>query len=343
MTSWFYSLTFFSVSTSPQTVAGKVITTVWLPLNLFFLSILFCSVGHYYLNFSERRINKIAKNLQEKRKTEFFQARMARMKTQSSGSESDERDVEEGNKGSESMPTNINDDKSPSEWSRSSLPMNRRYFGANLSSMKEVLEVMNSSNGQIDTTEDQIGNVDTMSSYLMSEDAPNFYLRVKVKERLAFIIAHDVAGRNSSLTVGEKQGMLSLFLGGTIEACEKWMIPRSVRPAFRAVALEALLFVGESRLIDDGVTALHNLTPLQFHRIFSPFLVAMGNKGTLQSWLISTQVLWENESNGPCPRRSKQVSENSLHFGHKDYAKTDDKAEFPANHAESFRLFQGTK
>ena len=225
--------------------------------------------------------------------------------------------------------------------------MYRRFFGANLASMKEVLQVINSSNGHIDASDGQIGRLEgEEDNYSNTDTTPNFYLRVKVKERLAYIVANEVAGRNSSLTTGDKPGMISVYLGGTVQAAEKWMIPRSARPAFCAVAFEALLYIGEKQLMEEGVSALHRLTPLQFHRIFSPFLVAMGSdKETLQSWLTSTDVLWENECNNTVSKskpshRIKQISENSIHYGHRDFAKSGDKVvEFPTNHAEGFGLF----
>ena len=290
-------------------------------------------MGHYYLQFSDNQIQKISKRLQDKKQ----QAAAA-------SADDEEKDVEKGVQDNSSSEEDGDDDP----WgckSSSSFPMYRRFFGANLASMREVLKVINSSNGHIDASDDQIGQLEgeDETRLISSGDTPDFYLRVKVKERLAYIVANEVAGRNSSLTTGDKPGMLSVYLGGTVQAAEKWLIPRSARPAFRAVAFEALLYIGEKQLMEEGVAALHQLSPLQFHRIFSPFLVAMGDKETLQSWLTSTDVLWDNECNNTLkkkPRRSKQISKNSIHYGHRDFAKSGDKVEFPTNHAEGFGLFR---
>ena len=219
--------------------------------------------------------------------------------------------------------------------------MNHHFIGANLPSMTQVLAMVNSSSGHVEVAEAQVGRLEEDDSKVTSAEIPDLYLRVKVKERLALIVANDVAGRNSTLTTGDKPGMLNVFLGGTVQAAEKWSIPRNARPAFRAVAFEALLYIGEKRLMDEGVSALHSLSPLQFHRIFSPFVVAMGDKETLQSWLTSTTVLWDNECKAFKPRRSKQISVNSIHFGHRNFAKSGDKpVDFPTNHADGFRLFR---
>ena len=219
------------------------------------------------------------------------------------------------------------------------LPMNRRYFGANMETMKDVLDVVHESSEKFDMKDVDVGELSDPSAIMLHGDAPNFHLRVKVKERVAYIIAEEIAGRQSSLTTEDKAGVLSVFLGGTVDAAEKWMIPRAARRAFRAVAFEALLFVGESTLVREGDAALHRLTPMEFHRIFSPLLVAMGDKGSLEGWLTSTEVLWEKENNNRCQRK---MSVRSLHSGHKDYAKSGDKAEFPTNHAEGFHLFRDT-
>jgi len=334
----------------PQTVAGKAFTTVWLPLNLFFLSILFCSVGHYYLIFSDQQIKKIQKRLQENWAEESLKRKnIADPPPSEHDPEEDSqeaadvfvtdivRDLEAGR----SLPyTKLQASAAQSVSFRSiDLPMNRHFFGANLDTMEDVFKLMNERNETYEVPEADVGEFDEPSAILLHGDAPNFYLRVKVKERMAFIVAEEVAGRESSLKTEDKAGTLAVYLGGTVDAAEKWMIPRGARRAFRAVAFEALLFVGESTLVKEGVEALHRLKPLEFHRIFSPVLVAMGDKENLKNWLASTEVLWikilEND-------RERRMSEQSLHTGHKDFAKSGEKIQFQTNHAEGFHLFHGT-
>lgn len=338
----------------PQTVAGKAFTSAWLPLNLFFLSILFCSVGHYYLIFSDQQIARIQRGIQAKRALQQ-QAAMAGQTIDASADNFEDLeagipDVAEEDLSDEDAPeaTNLpartlqDQDLRNSMGSTRSidLPRNRRFFGAHLDTMKDVLDIIHETDFEnILLDGDQIGELEDPAAVLLSKDAPNFYLRVKVKERVAFIVAQEIAGSPSSLTTADKAGVLSVYLGGTVAAADKWMIPRRARRAFRAVAFEALLFVGENTLMKEGEAALHRLTPMEFHRIFSPLLVAMGDKETLESWLMSTELLWEKESS---ERRKRKMMPESLHCGHKNFATSGDKIEFPTNHAEGFRLFHDT-
>lgn len=325
----------------PQTVAGRVFTTVWLPLNLFFLSILFCSVGHYYLMFSDSQIKRIHKQLQDKRAEEAVKSSLT--KNSSSDSSGAASDVEMGSieevgvpsvgpsnqlRGSSLLTTSIGSKRAID------LPMNRRFFGATMDTMKDVLEVVHGNLDMNDAAD--VGELPGESANMVHSETPDFNLRVQVKERMAFIVAEEIAGKNSSLTTEDRAGTLSVFLGGTVEAGDKWMIPRAARRAFRAVAFEALLFVGESTLVRDGSEALFRLTPMEFHRIFSPVLVAMGDTHALEGWLTSTELMWEKEKNS---HHGRSMSVRSLHVGHKDFAKSGDQAEFPTNHAEGFNLF----
>jgi hypothetical protein len=57
------------------------------------------------------------------------------------------------------------------------------------------------------------------------------------------------------------------------------------------VAFETLYFVGEHGLITRGADALYDLTPFEFHGLFSPLLASMGDAETMEGWLESTDVL----------------------------------------------------
>lgn len=120
---------------------------------------------------------------------------------------------------------------------------------------------------------------------------PSFALRLLVQERFAEIIATDIAGYQSSIEI--KENTLSVTIDTLRETAEKWHIPRRARKAFRAVAFEALYFVGEHGLITKGAKALFALTPFEFHGLFSPLLAALGDAGTMEDWLASTEVLAE--------------------------------------------------
>ena len=125
---------------------------------------------------------------------------------------------------------------------------------------------------------------------------PTFALRVLIQERLAEIIAIDIAGFQSHIEI--KENTLSVTIDTLKDAADKWMIPRRARKAFRAVAFEALYFVGEHGLITRGADALFDFTPFEFHGLFSPFLAAMGDAQVMEGWLAATNVLADVDLRG---------------------------------------------
>lgn len=120
---------------------------------------------------------------------------------------------------------------------------------------------------------------------------PSFALRCLVQERFAGIIAIDIAGYQSSIEI--KENTLSVTIDSLKDTADKWLVPRRARKAFRAVAFEALYFVGEHGLITSGADALFALTPFEFHGLFSPLLAAMGDADAMENWLTRTKVLAE--------------------------------------------------
>lgn len=118
---------------------------------------------------------------------------------------------------------------------------------------------------------------------------PSFALRVLVQERFAEIIAIDIAGYHSAIEI--KDTTLSVTIDSLKETADKWLVPRRARRPFRAVAFEVLYFVGERGLITRGADALFELSPVEFHALFSPLVAAMGDADTMEGWLASTDVL----------------------------------------------------
>ena len=125
----------------------------------------------------------------------------------------------------------------------------------------------------------------------VSERKPSFALRVLTQERLAEIIAIEVAGYQTSVNIQENT--MSITIDRLNPVLDKWTIPRRARKAFRTVAFESLYFVGERGLIIRGADALYDLTPFEFHRLFAPLLAAMGDADTMEGWLDNTNVLAE--------------------------------------------------
>jgi len=130
-----------------------------------------------------------------------------------------------------------------------------------------------------------------------NEKKPPFALRVLVQERMAKIVAADIAGYQSHVEI--KENTLSVTIDNLKVTADKWMIPRRARKAFRAVAFEALYFVGEHGLITRGADALFDLTPFEFHGLFGPLLAAMGDADTMDSWLARTHVLADTDLKTP--------------------------------------------
>ena len=118
---------------------------------------------------------------------------------------------------------------------------------------------------------------------------PSFGLRVLVQERFAEIIAMEVAGFQNSIDIQENT--LSVTIDRLKSIADKWSIPRRARKAFRSVAFEVLYFVGERGLVTRGSDALLDLTPVEFHSLFSSLVAAMGDADTMEGWLACTSIL----------------------------------------------------
>ncbi len=165
-------------------------------------------------------------------------------------------------------------------------------------------------------------NVHSTSFYNTSRGIakkPTFALRVLVQERLAQIIAHEVAGYQSSVSI--KNNTLSVTIESLKHTCEKWYIPRRATKNFRSVAFEILYFVGERQLIVKGADAVFELRPKEVQGLFGPVLAALGDSGTMEAWLNRTHSLAEAELNSfgddkdfklnlVDDRRMRQVTQN---------------------------------
>ena len=136
---------------------------------------------------------------------------------------------------------------------------------------------------------------------------PSFALRALVQERFAEIIAAEVAGFESAIEI--KENTLKVTIGTLRHTASKWMVPRRARRAFRAVAFEALYFVGEHGLITGGADALFNLSPMEFHRLFTPLLAALGDADSMEAWLASTDILAEVDLNRSTPSQESTHSQ----------------------------------
>lgn len=161
-------------------------------------------------------------------------------------------------------------------------------------------QFMSIRSNQIMTSQSMIRSIQTRK--------PSFALRVLVQERFAEIIAIEVAGFHSSIEI--KDLTLSVTIDSLNETADKWSVPRRARKAFRAVAFEVLYFVGEHGLITRGADALYDLTPFEFHGLFSTLVAAMGDADTMEGWLESTDTLAlvDLQRTGPLKESSRQFT-----------------------------------
>jgi len=122
---------------------------------------------------------------------------------------------------------------------------------------------------------------------------PSLEVRMRVQERIARIIAEEVAGFHDDVTI--KGSTVSITITTLRDTAEKWRIPPQAWKAFRATSFRCLLFVGERDLISDGGDALFQLNAIEFHGIFSSMLAAMGDGQSMELWLARTDILADAE------------------------------------------------
>jgi hypothetical protein len=140
---------------------------------------------------------------------------------------------------------------------------------------------------------------------------PSLALRVLVKERMARIITLEICGGEHHVEV--KDTYIVFRTGQWLDAVNKWLIPSGAWRAFRAATLEAMLVVGEKTLLRDGPGALFDLSPTEFHSMFSPVVAAMGSASTLDRWLRTTDELARQEFNNNNNSRT-DVSSQKLKY-----------------------------
>ncbi|OEU14579.1 hypothetical protein FRACYDRAFT_262012 [Fragilariopsis cylindrus CCMP1102] len=202
---------------------------------------------------------------------------------------------------------NGNDDENENNGDDDTLqePSSSQSNDPSMKSMKDVIRAVrntiNSKNSGVDSEDANNNNsrfmniqsTQNMIDYSMfrrrKSKKPSFALRVLVQERFAKIIATEVAGYHSSILINHD--VLSVTIDSMSGTADKWFIPRGARKTFRAVALEILYFVGEHGLITRGEDALYELTPFEFHGLFSSLVAAMGDADTMEGWLAKTDTL----------------------------------------------------
>ena len=161
--------------------------------------------------------------------------------------------------------------------------------------MADVIQTVHASAGEdllqsgTDMAEVEDESTPLDAQLVLASKQPGFKLRVLVKERFAAIIARDLVGGDHHVDVQDT--FIVVRIGQWKQIVSKWLIPSGAWKSFRAAALDAMMLVGERNLIQRGPDALFQLSPDEFHSIFSPLVAAMGDAETLQGWLNSTEHL----------------------------------------------------
>eukprot|EP00956_Cyclotella_meneghiniana_P018335 scaffold30514_cov73-Cyclotella_meneghiniana.AAC.8 len=159
-------------------------------------------------------------------------------------------------------------------------------------SFAEALQSLNESSNTQSSGESSQHDQE-VSSRKENSGKPSLEVRMRVQERIARIIADEVAGFQDDVTI--KGSTVSLTISTLRDTADKWQIPPQAWKAFRAISFRCLLFVGERDLISDGGDSLFQLNAIEFHGIFSPMLAAMGDGPSMEEWLARTDILADAE------------------------------------------------
>mmetsp|Transcript_8953 Transcript_8953/g.20223 ORF Transcript_8953/g.20223 Transcript_8953/m.20223 type:complete len:637 (-) Transcript_8953:1508-3418(-) len=298
----------------PSNRSSRLFCILWLPFSIGFMSLYLGNIAAFYIRLSDRNIARIERHLRRRidsikalseREREAARQRALRgqsaARPTSSGGQEDQfsvippvessygRDGAQGQERRKRVMENFLNENSPVDGS-----------GDQMTNFKDILNAIHFNMQNPDHSTFKHGPeseyLSFRSSRLMHQQLqkssvrkPSFALRVLVQERLAEIIAEDVAGYQDHIEIVEST--LTVSIDSLRQTSEKWLIPRRARRAFRAACFEALYFVGEHGLITRGADALFSLNPFEFHALFAPVLAALGDADTMEGWLASTEIL----------------------------------------------------
>ncbi|KAL7558913.1 hypothetical protein ACA910_015491 [Epithemia clementina (nom. ined.)] len=326
----------------PKTTAGVLVTAVWLPCNVLFTSLYMGSIARWYFNLSLRQTQKIREKLMSKSTPTRHSFDYNSSHPLEKDEDSSISDVEQGelaskhNDGLKSVaccdqPVNrdVPLENSTDHGAEDGVLEN---MVKSLSIMQDVIDAVQC-NGRKSglllpnmAVTDESGDQTTTDSVRMlcKEDPskPSFALRTLVQERLAAIVAIEIAGGPHSVDVQDTH--IVVRIGRWKDVVLKWFIPVGAYKAFRAAALKAILMVGEDQLIRMGPAALFQLSPTDFHSIFSPLTASMGNGDILVGWFTRTNSMAAKDLQSPSERR------------HEKLAVLDKEVQMPKSQATSF-------
>ena len=251
---------------APVTQGGIWFVIFWLPLNVTFVSVYMGTLARYCMLLSTAYTQRIYRK-EVAEKVEFISGSLLAL--------------EEGLH---------NDMKSNNDSGRKK---------PNIQSMQDVvqlvLENLAFQDGELGTpslrSQLQVLSPWEKSGAFFSNKArqPSFALLVLVQERLITILAHEINVFDTNAVV--KDTTFVFTINKFKDTAEKWNVPDGARDAFSQIVFESLIYVGEKRCAIENLQAFLRLTPLECHKLFSPFLGALEDAGTMEAWLALTEEL----------------------------------------------------
>jgi hypothetical protein len=264
-------------------------------------------IARFFLTMNERNIQRFEKSIRDKLRTMQLQRprpNMHLLKTPIPNAQVIEMTLQKESllKKTHDLHLTVEQDK---EQETDAIPSasNHTHTQESMKTMKQVLDMvrqkLHSSTAAIPTDRNPLPNPSPVAQYfslraakqISAEEAgkPSFLLRTLVLERLANIIAHEVAGSQS--TTDTDDNILTVTLLKLKDIAMKWMIPSNAQKSFFSVCTQALYFVGVHTLEIRRSAALLELTSYDFHVLFGPFLANMGSSDDMENWLKATNIL----------------------------------------------------
>lgn len=334
---------------APTTTASTWFVVAWLPFSVLFLATYLSSVAHYWVLLCNMNANRVEKNLRRQNK---------KMLDNDNGSKHSSRNEEVQCENLEmNDPVVLTNEKPPSLRQRIRENSNLSFGNENAaeaiaSTMHDLIKIVHDKleRGEVFNSNESTNSLffgsppeedalDDFDPGVNEETKPtraiSLFLRVLAEERVAHIIASEIAGRDFIAELKDDETLL-VTIDKLKVVADKWKIPSLARTAFRQVVFEALFYVGERDLLKNGVSSFFDLSPVAFNSLMTPFLVGLGDAPTVEGWLASTDDIANDQH---LPHNSKNTS-NNIRFGSRCVVKDEIDDFFPANQGNAVLIKQ---
>jgi hypothetical protein len=269
----------YGAPVAPKSLAGTIFCVFWVPFNVSFLSIYMGNLGRYYCMITGWNTNRIQRELHRRsmQLTAQEDALTRAVVNLTASTTKHEKFPKRLNKMSDVLQfvlTQMSVDDSLVDTSHYTFlsPKQKSFLQKWLLLPSQWGDSVFSAN---------------------SSRKPSLPLLLLVQERVAFIIAKDIAGHVSPVGV-KGETTVSVRLNTLDDVERKWLIPEGpIKQAFNIVAMEVLIVVGVHKLVMHGADAIFSLDPLEVVDIFTPLLAAMADAGTMEGWMARTEKLAE--------------------------------------------------